>query len=817
MNTMTKPKSFMSLRKKLFSAAAMLLVASIMLVSTSYAWLVLSTAPEVTGITTQVGANGALEIALLNTESYNDLSKVVEADIDESVATPSGTVTNLAWGNLVGLGSETYGLSQVVLNPSRLNIYKEADDHKINASLLKAPIYNEDGRIIGLNQDGVVSAVYDGSGFPAGEESYGVRAIGVAANMNEAQLGVNAARAALNTNMAMARTAANNILKSKGGALGNIAVKYVSDANATYTSADATTLKELAEGLKASLDYIDLAVRQVYVAYVSTTLTEGLEEAKATILDVENTSLTTLQTTYSAVTIPAARDGVSGDIIALLEADRATVDTAIADCTTLEQQATISAGDILKAMEPLVDYEKMTMGGKTIPEIKDGGMDAILDSVMNTGLNLSVPTGSGILSDIADFAGNYTAAVTVEEVSYGDISMKNVTANMATVTSVNPVYLTQCYRLMGSFNTEGGGEGGTVITDFYGYAIDLAFRTNVEGSDLQLQTESTQRIYDESNNAATQGGGSYMEFSSNVGLSASKMVKLMSGVRVVFMDHSQKVLALAALDTTLGKDVYTTSLGTTTYNVLDTVKVGETDVTISADTCTSYKEVLTEDEYETLQPTTAADGESGKYILGQDAYELVSGGGMPEGKYAVLNYANPQNSDYITQAEYEALPDESAVSISEDGTIKAQLYLHDFEMVVSQAEHEDDTVTHYTGAIKVNEKLTSSAITALEENVAKQVTALVYLDGSVVNNSMVAANSSYSMTGVMNLQFSSSAELVPMNNQKLFDGDGDTPPTEIINPDEEDETPAEGGDDEQTVTDPVTDPTTDPENGAEGA
>ena len=87
----------------------------------------------------------------------------------------------------------------------------------------------------------------------------------------------------------------------------------------------------------------------------------------------------------------------------------------------------------------------------------------------------------------------------------------------------------------------------------------------------------------------------------------------------------------------------------------------------------------------------------------------------------------------------------------------------------------------------------------------------------MVNNSMVAANSSYSMTGVMNLQFSSSAELVPMNNQKLFDGDGDTPPTEIINPDEEDETPAEGGDDEQTVTDPVTDPTTDPENGAEGA
>ena len=63
----TKKKSrdnYLSIRSKLVAAVAMLLVASFMVASSSYAWFTLSTAPEVTGIKTTVGANGSLEIAL---------------------------------------------------------------------------------------------------------------------------------------------------------------------------------------------------------------------------------------------------------------------------------------------------------------------------------------------------------------------------------------------------------------------------------------------------------------------------------------------------------------------------------------------------------------------------------------------------------------------------------------------------------------------------------------------------------------------------------------------------------------------------------
>ncbi|MBQ8230766.1 MAG: hypothetical protein IJZ34_02365, partial [Lachnospiraceae bacterium] len=51
------------LKTKLMAAISMLLVSSLMMVTSTYAWFTLSTAPEVTGITTAVGANGNLEMA----------------------------------------------------------------------------------------------------------------------------------------------------------------------------------------------------------------------------------------------------------------------------------------------------------------------------------------------------------------------------------------------------------------------------------------------------------------------------------------------------------------------------------------------------------------------------------------------------------------------------------------------------------------------------------------------------------------------------------------------------------------------------------
>ena len=56
---------------------------------------------------------------------------------------------------------------------------------------------------------------------------------------------------------------------------------------------------------------------------------------------------------------------------------------------------------------------------------------------------------------------------------------------------------------------------------------------------------------------------------------------------------------------------------------------------------------------------------------------------------------------------------------------------------------------------------------ALTQNQAHALSVLVYLDGTQVTNADVAATGSTSMTGTMNLQFSSSATLVPMEYADL--------------------------------------------------
>ena len=65
-----------------------------------------------------------------------------------------------------------------------------------------------------------------------------------------------------------------------------------------------------------------------------------------------------------------------------------------------------------------------------------------------------------------------------------------------------------------------------------------------------------------------------------------------------------------------------------------------------------------------------------------------------------------------------------------------------------------------------------SAITALAQNAPKEISVLVYLDGDTIGNEDVAATDTKSVTGMMNLQFASDAELKPMEY-----GDLHTPAT----------------------------------------
>ena len=169
-----------NLRQRLLASLAMLMVALILTVSTTFAWLTMSVAPEVAGIITNVGANGSLEIALLTSETYADPNSVKTPGIGESLAA-SSTAANERWGNLINLENTSYGLDQIVLYPARLNATLQPDgkSYAIGEKMLSIPSYGYDGRIIGLT-DSTVPGVYNGTDFvyDLNNLGYGVRAIG---------------------------------------------------------------------------------------------------------------------------------------------------------------------------------------------------------------------------------------------------------------------------------------------------------------------------------------------------------------------------------------------------------------------------------------------------------------------------------------------------------------------------------------------------------------------------------------------------------------------------------------------------------------
>ena len=109
-----------SIRKKLIAAASMLLVACVMLISASYAWFTLSTAPEISGITTTVGANGNLEIALADKSTWNNPDGILTQP-GATLAAGDKKEANITWGNLIDV-SDVYGLEGVTLLPSRLSL-----------------------------------------------------------------------------------------------------------------------------------------------------------------------------------------------------------------------------------------------------------------------------------------------------------------------------------------------------------------------------------------------------------------------------------------------------------------------------------------------------------------------------------------------------------------------------------------------------------------------------------------------------------------------------------------------------------------------
>lgn len=162
---------YINVKKKLYAATAMLLISAVVFAQSTFAWFTLSTSPEATGITSQVGSNGSLEIALLTEETSESVEKI-RSGIGDSSAVTGAVKANTTWGNLVDLEDAVYGMDGIVVRPALLDI----ENGTISDNILSVPNFGPDGRISGMNRM-VFSRVRSEDGFFE-DYGYGVRAIG---------------------------------------------------------------------------------------------------------------------------------------------------------------------------------------------------------------------------------------------------------------------------------------------------------------------------------------------------------------------------------------------------------------------------------------------------------------------------------------------------------------------------------------------------------------------------------------------------------------------------------------------------------------
>ena len=696
------------IRNKMVAAVSMLLVASIMMVSSTYAWFTLSTAPEVTGITTNVGANGNLEMMLLNKDSFNSTEENlgVESGVNDSMAAQKVTLANLKWGNLVDLADQSYGLQSIVMNPARLNIQGDTTNgYKLDSALLKAPSYTSDGRVLDVDKNTQTSG-YSTDGTWKWDENvdnaYGVRVIGTTSGVTER---LTAYRAAISARAAAIESAKNNARQSllvNGQALANIVVKAALEENPSFAKADLETLQTLVAQLKTANDAAGEAIVQTVLAYNLSN-----QNAVENFTDADVAKLKEAFNGATAGTLPgtftrAADTSKTGDIaqpdgtstaVTKWSDNNANIASAGQKLQTLlgENNDSYTYTEITGVVNMLINKEHATVGGVKNPS-RDDAQDIInYMTANNMVLAVEMESGSGIYADIAELVGDYTAAGLKVHVKYNALEM-DVTTNMSTKVVTNDTL-----PMIPKLNV-GNAPAATLddsvkplLTDHYGYALDFGFRTNAAASELQLQTADIQRVYSgegASEATATQGGGSYMEFrtSNPTNFSVDELRALMSALRVVFVEPVQ------------------TENAGVTYNVLG---VAAADITRNA--------------------------------VDNGATYTYEGGTFMKDDAEVTDSAGANG-------------------------LKAKLYLNTYKV--------EGGVLTLTGKKTTGEAADAPAdntLTALTQNVAKKVTAIVYLDGDIVDNTMVA-NAASSMTGSLNLQFSSSATLKPMENTGMRGG-----------------------------------------------
>lgn len=737
-------KMLPELRERVIAVALLLAMSASMLGSASFAWITLSRAPEVSGMSTTVAANGNLEIALAQGTVADGKIPPLESQVGDSSSTEREnwgiTNANVTWGNLVNLSDSKYGLDKISLRPALLSSYG------LDVSPLHGASYGQDGRVIDtIEQYGYASLKDTGDGnaeFTAGEDvQYGVRA--VSSMRTENTVGANRLvkfEQMTNKHYGDAMTSYKALVSDgKSGSVTPTKFNGKSAVSALESLVTAFAKEKVLNQKTSYADYVwylhqmMIELRRIMVEYEALGLLE-MANWQAYIYN-KNVNDKTFASFDQLVEKKNSLSsyGVTLTTLQPFLNDLATLDTCIADMQDLADACDPTSST---ATYPNVTWDELTVHVNKMVDLSTATLEAPnkgvketlvynLGSDMSDALNLLGETNAIIRIKkgvIYNFEDRHSDALNRMK-AYVTISIMgmSISGNVITTADDTPNYVTDLTKSKNMDNS--GASGQQYAKDTYGMAIDMWVRTNAPESILTLEGTTIYEYEDVT----------FRDSDNNL-ITVYELSLIVDEVREVY-------------------DIYQNPDDKKWYFYNDHSEVPD--------------ELLSQGSKDKKQ-TKKVTGFRGENRIWEDWETLLENGFIAED--ATTQGAGSCFVFYAdTPAEQEKLKEMlhafAITFIDAGGNAVATATLDTENAYINQGKITAPLVVE-TGVPYLDEdNVQKQGIMALTQNQATWLTALVYLKGDLLQNDNVLATSS--IVGQLNLQFGNTTKMEVRDDEEL--------------------------------------------------
>ncbi len=772
-------------REKLIAAALLFVITAGMLATTTFAWVSLSLNPQVSNVNTSIASNGNLEIALAqgvaSSISSPGSSKVGDSALDNYLR-------NVTWGNLINLNDSRYGLKNLVLRPALLN------ESNLIERPLYGPVYDGSGRVVDMNTNFGYSLWNSTmSRFEASDE-LGVRAItsmtygeSGAQNTFNAQLNLaESANARFQENYTslannqqymdalasmMTGYMVQNILKVNSS-VGNM----VSDAELKVSD-----LKQFASMYESLISCFEEQAG-VYANLLNLQATINQKDLKITAAEIlllpydktEKTAYNTLigrgYNTYpeSDKTVGIIKDMdnflydyeiVKADLIRineLIEYITGQNKTYISwpDCPLVSGTQARIIDDIINNLTNV--GECTITGGEYVNlKIKKVGATAAL-ALKDAGVCETKIT-NGILYNMDNRSGARIRNPEGKPLSMTVQVMGTQTIRSNVSTSATDNYFENERVLMAKTIKDKYGAPELIARDSYGFAVDFWVRTNAANSYLTLQGNDLTRT-DYIDVKGKDLNGELVQL-----YTITVKTQVSSDGEANESDNALEDMMVISYD--VYNSTYTPDGET---EPLECLRFADSHQVVTEETLGGQQIPTPLKKVETKEVVIGYEGDN--RVWEGEEHSLLSVSSTTQGSGSC--YVFYANTPVEQQRSLELLKSMKVAFLDSEGNLLATALM--------------DTERHYSSTGKVIVPLVLDkynsvnigvddngenlyAITALEQNVPKRITAIVYLDGTTLTNDKVL--SSADIEGQMNIQFGSSTALIPLTNEALYNSE----------------------------------------------